>query len=191
MKPASTFSLVDQAASFDRAGAPRNQLASMCCPSCGSETPGPNVKDGINNYLVHKRVGAVNAAGTGTKAAAHYQLGVGTGQTATLRLPLSATAPDKMPDPFAGFDQSFAARLREADDFYRAITPPEIGEDAANVMRQALAGMLWTKQYYLFEADKWLEEHGADLMLARTQQVRPAKRVFRADAALLSFFGKE
>ena len=138
----------------------------------GTPNASPYVKDGINNYLVHSRAGAVNAAGTGTKAAAHYQLGLGTGQTSTLCLRLSATAPDEMHDPFADFDRIFAARQREADDFYQAITPPEVGEDAANVMRQALGGMLWTKQYYLFEADKWLEEHGADLMLARTLQVR-------------------
>ena len=54
------------------------------------------------------------------------------------------------------------ARRDEADEFYRAITPPASSEDAARVMRQALAGMLWTKQYYFFDVDKWLEEHGAD-----------------------------
>jgi hypothetical protein len=77
-----------------------------------------------------------------------------------------------MRDPFAGFDQTFEARLHEADEFYQAITPPEIGEDATNVMRQALSGMLWTKQYYFFEADKWLEEHGVYPMQTAPRQVR-------------------
>ncbi len=65
-------------------------------------------------------------------------------------------------DPFGpGFDETLAARLREADEFYRSVTPPSVSPDAANVMRQALAGMLWSKQYYYFDADTWLEEHRA------------------------------
>ena len=77
-----------------------------------------------------------------------------------------------MRDPFSGFEQTFEMRMHEADEFYQAITPPLIGEDAANVMRQALAGMLWTKQYYFFETDKCLEEHGVDAMQTATRQVR-------------------
>jgi hypothetical protein len=130
----------------------------------GKPNPSPYVKDGINNYVVHGHSGAVNAAGTGTKAAAHHQLNVEAGQTASVRLRLSAIPPEQLHDPFAGFDQKFEARMREADEFYRAITPPQLGADEANVMRQALAGMLWSKQYYFLEADKWLAEHGVDLM---------------------------
>jgi hypothetical protein len=71
------------------------------------------------------------------------------------------------------FDQVKADRLREADSFYATITPPSITKDAALVMRQAMAGMLWTKQYYYFDLDKWLEEHGADpLMPAKAQHLR-------------------
>jgi hypothetical protein len=138
----------------------------------GKPNPSPYVKDGINNYLVHGNSGAVNAAGTGTKAAAHYQLSVGAGQTASVRLRLSAVAPEQLHDPFAGFDQKFEARMREADDFYRAITPPQVAADEANVMRQALAGMLWSKQYYFLEADKWLAEHGVDLIQQSDRHVR-------------------
>jgi hypothetical protein len=130
------------------------------------------VKDGINNYLVHGHSGAVNAAGTGTKAAAHNQLSVGAGRTASVWLRLSAIDPEQLHDPFAGFEQTFEARLREADEFYQAITPPQVGDDAANVMRQALAGMLWSKQYYFLEADKWLEEHGVDPIQTPIRQVR-------------------
>ena len=113
---------------------------------------------------------AVNPNQTGTKAAAHYQLSVGRGETAVIRLRLSNVAPD---NPFGpGFAQIIETRRREADEFYRAITPAHVGEDAANVMRQALAGMLWSKQYYFFDVDKWLEEHGADPMQSATRQVR-------------------
>ena len=72
----------------------------------------------------------------------------------------------------AQFDQIIEQRRREADEFYQAITPAGVGEDAANVMRQALAGMLWSKQYFFFDADKWLEEHGVDAMRPTPRQVR-------------------
>ena len=58
------------------------------------------------------------------------------------------------------FDELVEQRRREASAFYQAITPSGVGEDAANVMRQALAGMLWSKQYFLFDVDKWIDEHG-------------------------------
>jgi hypothetical protein len=63
-------------------------------------------------------------------------------------------------------------RRREADAFYQALTPTSVSEDAANLMRQALAGMLWSKQHFLLDADKWLEEHGYDAMRLTSRQVR-------------------
>jgi hypothetical protein len=138
----------------------------------GQPNASPYVKDGINNYLVHGHAGAVNPALTGTKAAAHHQLNVDPGGTGSVWLRLSALGPEQLDDPFAGFDQKFETRLREADEFYRAITPPQVSADAANVMRQALAGMLWSKQYYFLEADKWLEEHGVDLAQGSDRRVR-------------------
>ena len=127
----------------------------------------PYVKDGINNSVVHGRTEAVNPEKIGTKAAAHYQIEVGGGETAVIRLRLSETAPALLPkaanEPFGKrFDDTFATRLREADEFYQAITPPSVGEDARNVMRQALSGMLWTKQYFYYDVDQWLREHGSD-----------------------------
>ena len=59
-------------------------------------------------------------------------------------------------------DETLAARLKEADEFYRAVTPPSVSPDAANVMRQALAGMLWSKQFFFFDGDNWLEEHNSN-----------------------------
>jgi hypothetical protein len=138
----------------------------------GKSNSSPYVKDGINNYLVQGNSGAVNPAGTGTKAAAHYQLKVDAAGTAEVWLRLSAVAPEQLHDPFAGFDERFETRRREADEFYHAITPPRVSADAANVMRQALSGMLWSKQYYYLEADKWLEEHGVDLTQTSDRQVR-------------------
>ena len=137
----------------------------------GSPNPTPYVKDGINNYVVAGREDAVNPNHTGTKAAAHYQLRVGAGATAIIRLRLSNAALGA-DDPFGTrFTQIFEARRHEADAFYRAITPAGVGEDAANVMRQALAGMLWSKQYFFFDVNKWLQEHGVDPMRP-TRQVR-------------------
>jgi hypothetical protein len=138
----------------------------------GKPNSSPYVKDGINNYLVHGNSGAVNPAGTGTKTAANYQLKVDAGETAGVWLRLSGVAPEQLHDPFAGFDEKFETRRREADEFYHAITPPQVSADGANVMRQALSGMLWSKQYYYLEADKWLEEHGVDLAQASEKHVR-------------------
>ncbi len=136
----------------------------------GSSNPTPHVKDGINDYVVSGRREAVNPNQTGTKAAAHYRIDIGAGETATIRLRLSNAA---SPAPFGSrFDAIIEDRRREADAFYRAITPTRVGEDAANVMRQALAGMLWSKQYFFYDTDKWLAEHGADPMQPFARQVR-------------------
>ncbi|MCY2994009.1 MAG: glucosidase [Planctomycetota bacterium] len=120
----------------------------------------PYVKDGINNCVVQGHQGAVNPEQQGTKVAAHYQVNVGAGQTQVIRLRLSNTAPDQKSEPFGkSFEEVFADRLREADEFYKSVTPPSASEDAANVMRQALAGMLWSKQFFFFDGDNWLDEH--------------------------------
>jgi hypothetical protein len=79
-----------------------------------------------------------------------------------LRLRLAPA--ETLRDPFSGFEQMIEVRRREADEFYGAITPPKVDKDTANVMRQALAGMLWNKQYYFFDVDQWLEEHGVDAL---------------------------
>jgi hypothetical protein len=138
----------------------------------GSANPTPYVKDGINDCVVADRQNAVNPTNTGTKAAAHYQLRVDPRATAVVRLRLSNAAAGAGQPFGAGFAQTLEARRREADEFYRAITPARVGEDAANVMRQALAGMLWSKQYFFYDVNKWLEEHGADPMQATSRQVR-------------------
>jgi hypothetical protein len=121
----------------------------------------PYVKDGINNYVVHGHTAAVNPEGRGTKVSAHHRLLIGAGQSATVRLLLTDQAPAATSPFGAAFARVLADRLREADEFYRSVTPPSVSPDAANVMRQALAGMLWSKQHYSFDAHRWLEEHHA------------------------------
>jgi len=118
------------------------------------------VKDGINDCVVGGRKGAVNPDKQGTKVAAHYRVTVGPAQTEVIRLRLSSSSPDQQGEPFGkDFDKVFAERLREADEFYQSVTPPSVSKDAANVMRQALAGMLWSKQFFFFDGDNWLDEH--------------------------------
>jgi hypothetical protein len=125
----------------------------------------PYVKDGINEYVVNGRQQAVNPMRTGTKAAAHYRLTIPGGESKVIRLRLTTLAPPEETStaakaPFGkAFEGVMNERRREADDFYASITPPSGGEDAARVMRQAFAGMLWSKQYYYFDLDQWLKEH--------------------------------
>jgi hypothetical protein len=128
------------------------------------------VKDGINDFVVRGRSDAVNPAKEGTKASSHHQLTVAPGKEAVIRLRLTDAAPDSLSRAYAAskgspfgeaFDDLFDSRRREADEFYRSITPASVSEDEARIVRQALSGMLWSKQYYGLDANKWLEEHGA------------------------------
>src|SRR5262249_55800893 len=132
----------------------------------GSPNRTPYVKDGINNYIVHGQLDAVNFEKTGTKAAVHYQLTVEPGQSQSIRLRLSdevtaVTPIAKQTAAFGlNFDIALHARQREADEFYAAVIPGSLSTDAANVMRQAIASMLWTKQFYYYDVNSWLDEHG-------------------------------
>ena len=132
----------------------------------------PYVKDGINNYVVAGNHNAVNPEKAGTKSAVHYQLVVGAGETTAIRLRLTDLAPDAIGDPFKSFDATLQTRLGETDAFYKSITPERTGEDEALILRQALAGMLWTKQYYFFDVSKWLEEHGINPMKPGGRSIR-------------------
>jgi len=126
----------------------------------GQKNESPYVKDGINNCVVQGNQGEVNPGKEGTKVAADYHIKVGGGQSKAIRLRLSSSSPSQKDKPFGKqFDEVFTDRLREADEFYKSVTPPSIGEDAAKVMRQALAGMLWSKQFFFFDGDNWLDEH--------------------------------
>ncbi len=126
---------------------------------------GPYLKDGINNYVVGQERNAVNPEFQGTKAAAHYQLRIPAGKSHTVRMRLAselANQSKSQSSPFgADFAEILTSRAREADEFYASVTPRTISADAARVMRQAIAGMLWSKQYYFWDGDAWLEEHRA------------------------------
>jgi hypothetical protein len=133
----------------------------------GQKNESRYVKDGINDCVVQGNQGAVNQEKQGTKVAAHYRLVIGPGQSSTVRLRLtsqgaaSKSGASKTTASGFGteFDRILTARLQEADDFYRSVTPPSVSPDAARVMRQGLAGMLWSKQFFFFDGDNWLDEH--------------------------------
>lgn len=130
----------------------------------------PYVKDGISNFVVHGNEGAVNPEKKGSKVAAHYRLKVEPGQCQTVRLRLTDVAPGHfaringhMAGPFGNhFDDELQRLHQEADEFYAEVIPCSLNADQANVMRQALAGMMWSKQFYHYDVDKWLEERGSD-----------------------------
>jgi hypothetical protein len=121
----------------------------------------PYCKDGIIQAVVHGNKNAVNPELRGTKASASYRLVVAAKGSQTVRLRLTDQPPDRMRAPFGdAFDAPFKARQVEADAFYEGITPPTLTRDEGNVMRQALAGMLWSKQYFYYDLAEWLREHG-------------------------------
>jgi len=129
----------------------------------GTKNESPCVKDGINDCVVNGRQDTVNPDKQGTKVAAHYQVTVGAGQTSVIRLRLSSASADQKGIPFGKtFDDALGDRIREADEFYQSVTPPSVSQDAANVMRQALAGMLWSKQFFFFDGENWLAEHNSN-----------------------------
>jgi hypothetical protein len=113
---------------------------------------GGYAKDGIGDCVVVGRKDAVNPDRVGTKVAARYALRIPPRATAVVRLRLSRAARDRV----AAVDEVIAARKREADEFYATVVPETLSADARNVMRQALAGMLWSKQFYHYVVRDWL-----------------------------------
>ncbi|CAN5235514.1 glucosidase [soil metagenome] len=115
-------------------------------------------KSGINDFVVKGNVGAVNPARSGTKAAAHYKLTVPPHQSQTVKLRLRYFGADKLADPFADFESVFKTRIQEADQYYAHIEETIPTEDGKRVLRQAVAGLIWTKQYFQYDVWQWL--HG-------------------------------
>jgi hypothetical protein len=153
----------------------------------GKPNSSPWVKDAINTYLVHGRIDAVNPTQTGTKVAAHYRVTVEAGQSTEIRLRLSPDDIAAQPHgPFGGFEGVVEARRQEADAFYASITPRDVATDAALVMRQALAGMLWSKQFFYYDIGRWLDEHGVNAYAARGAQIRNAKWAHMVNADVIS-----
>ena len=180
-----TLALVAGMPRVVRAGDPRLGTRYLCCeeevPLLFTENEtntqrisdvpnsSPYVKDGIDDCIVHGRDDAVNPQKTGTLVAVHHRLTLGPGESRVVRLRLSDAAPiapepgKRAQDALFGdaFEREIEGRRKEADEFYAAITPASLSADGANVMRQALAGMLWSKQYYRYDVHRWLKEHGS------------------------------
>jgi hypothetical protein len=115
-----------------------------------------HTKDAINDFVVSGKISAVNPAQTGTKASAHYILNIAAGGWAAVKIRLTnmVTRSGAMGSEF---EEVFTRRQREADEFYSSVIPPQLSQDAQNVMRQAFAGMLWSKQFYHYVVSQWLE----------------------------------
>jgi Glycosyl hydrolase family 63 C-terminal domain len=113
------------------------------------------VKDGINDFVVNGRLDAVNPAQEGTKASARYHAVVNPGETLVIKLRLSDTVPDR--GAGSDFDRVFQARIAEADEYYASVIPVALSADERAVMRQSIAGLLWSKQFYHYVVRDWLE----------------------------------
>jgi len=122
----------------------------------GTENRTPQVKDGINDFIVHNKQEAINQNLEGTKAAVHYKMQIEPGDAITLRLRLTDHEPTSQ-DFDEAFDSTFEQRRNEADEFYSEISSKNIPDELRSVQRQAFAGMLWTKQFYYFDVRTWLE----------------------------------
>jgi len=121
----------------------------------GSENRTPYVKDAFHEYVVRQRLDAVNPERAGTKSAAIYRLSIAPGATQVVRLRLSTSAHGATalgPE----FDAIFARRIVEADEFHRPHTALEASDDERLIQRQALAGLLWSKQFYHYDVRRWL-----------------------------------
>jgi hypothetical protein len=120
----------------------------------GLANKSPYVKDSIHEAIVRDAKERVNPAQTGTKAALHYALELGPGESADIRLRLSGRS---QPKPFDDFDALRALRQKEADEFFASVEPQRLSDDERRVMRQACAGLMWSKQYYGYDVDQWLD----------------------------------
>ena len=140
----------------------------------GQPNHSPWVKDAFNRYVISHDSDAINPSKTGTKAAAHYTIEVPAGGSSILRLRLSEGVPAEPAGP--DFEKTFKTRINEADEFYDRISPASLNADQRLVHRQALAGMLWTKQFYYFDVDLWLKEHeGHPLLGEMRKKIRNAE----------------
>ncbi|MBV9672163.1 MAG: glucosidase [Verrucomicrobia bacterium] len=121
----------------------------------GGKNPSPYRKDGINDYVL---TGAptVSPIKRGTKSAAHYQLTLEPKEIRVIKLRLTADL--ALNSAFGGdFDKGFSDQIINADEFYRGINAPEMSAELQSIQRQAYAGLLWTKQFYNFVVEEWIQ----------------------------------
>ncbi|HET7006295.1 MAG TPA: glucosidase [Candidatus Binatia bacterium] len=124
----------------------------------------PYVKDSINDYIINGKKDAVNPAKSGTKAAAHYVQVVPPGQSFIIQLRLTDAAPGNGRSLNGDFAKALDQRRTEADEFYRTLVPDAVAPERAAIMRQALGGLLWSKQFYYYDVNRWIkgDPGGAD-----------------------------
>jgi hypothetical protein len=130
----------------------------------GAKNSSPHVKDAFHRYVVNGEIAAVNPQLTGTKAAVHYKFTVPAGGEVSIKLRLRKDQPNATQANALGtdFENIFAARKAGADEFYANIISSATDDDTRNVMRQAFAGLLWTKQYYHYVVRDWLNGDPAE-----------------------------
>jgi hypothetical protein len=126
------------------------------------------VKDAFHRYLIDRECEAVNPEQTGTKVCANYSLMVNGGEQQTIRVRIMNVSPEGVSHAATAtngrplgpsFDDMVRLRLHEADEFYDSVTPPDASPEQARIMRQGLAGILWSKQYYFFDVNEWVKGH--------------------------------
>jgi hypothetical protein len=125
----------------------------------GSSNSTPYVKDAFHTYVIDGKKDVVNPDPFGTKAAAAYHRTIPADGSASVRVRLMKAmqvGSSPIGDPFESFDKILAKRQSEADEFYSSLQPSSLHEDERNIQRQAFAGMLWTKQYYHYNVEEWL-----------------------------------
>jgi hypothetical protein len=120
----------------------------------GKENTSPYTKDGINNYIVHGKEKAINHNQIGTKASAKYSRIIKGGESETFWLRFSDQT--NLKEPFLNFEEIFAESLKTADDFYEIIQKDIKSEEEKTIQRQAFAGMMWSKQFYYYNIDQWM-----------------------------------
>jgi len=123
----------------------------------GNDNESPYVKDSVNDYVIHGSKDAVNPAQSGTKAAARYVRTVAPGGSFTVQLRLTDAAPGGGKTLNGDFAKVFDQRRAEADEFYRGVVPEAVAPDRSAILRQAAAGLLWSKQFYCYDVNRWLK----------------------------------
>lgn len=121
----------------------------------------PYVKDGINSYVVNNEKHTINPEMIGTKMSAHYKVRVPAGGSTEIRLRFCDRESKNAAHMFDDFEEIMAIRQREADEFYEALVPSKVKKDKERraIIRTALSGMMWNKQYFYYDVGKWLREH--------------------------------
>ena len=120
----------------------------------GSSNPTSYVKDGINDFVVQDDPEAVNPDRRGTKVAAHVRTTIPAGASRTVQIRFT---PERMQRPFVHADGLFERRIDETDAFYAGVQRDDLSDDQRRIQRQAFAGLMWTKQFYHYDVDRWLE----------------------------------